>query len=116
MRRAVAILIAMLFSLTLIMPVFAGTAASNLPACCRNTGKHHCQMKPAAGFAALGQKCTVFPHANAFPPITASNLKSGRAIFVGLVSNPVDSAQIAAGHRASHACAKQERGPPSFLS
>jgi len=73
-------------------------------------------MKPAAGFAAIGEKCSVFPHANAVSPLTTYNVSTGQAIFAGLVSHPVDCAQTAAGYRVSHARAKQKRGPPSFLS
>jgi hypothetical protein len=44
MRRSVAILLALMFSWILILPAFAGSAESNLRACCRKDGKHHCMM------------------------------------------------------------------------
>ncbi|MEQ1948674.1 MAG: hypothetical protein ABL995_15905 [Bryobacteraceae bacterium] len=45
MRRALASLLLLLFSLALASPLFASDPESNLPACCRRNGKHQCNMR-----------------------------------------------------------------------
>jgi hypothetical protein len=100
----------------LILPAFAGAAASNLPVCCRKIGKHHCQMKPTAGLAALTEKCPYLPHRTAVSPITPYKPGTRQAVFAGLLAHPANSAQTEAGYRASHYRSKQKRGPPAFLS
>ncbi|HVV45274.1 MAG TPA: hypothetical protein VHC72_08700 [Bryobacteraceae bacterium] len=44
MRRLLASLLLVVFSLSLISPALASAAKSNLPACCLRNGKHHCEM------------------------------------------------------------------------
>jgi hypothetical protein len=45
-RRLLAISLLLLFSFPLVSPLLALSAnpETNLPACCRRDGKHHCQM------------------------------------------------------------------------
>lgn len=45
MRRVLASVLLLLFSLALASPLFASDPESNLPACCRRNGKHHCNMR-----------------------------------------------------------------------
>ncbi|HVW11052.1 MAG TPA: hypothetical protein VHC90_20850 [Bryobacteraceae bacterium] len=44
MRRLLASLLLVVISLSLVSPVLASTAKSDLPACCLRNGKHHCTM------------------------------------------------------------------------
>ncbi len=49
MRRISAVLLLVLFGVSLLAPAFASEADSNLPACCRRAGKHHCSMAARSG-------------------------------------------------------------------
>jgi hypothetical protein len=44
MRRLLASLLLVLISLSLVSPVLASPARSDVPACCLRNGKHHCEM------------------------------------------------------------------------
>jgi len=44
MRRLLASLLLVLISLSLVSPVLASAAQSDVPACCLRNGKHHCEM------------------------------------------------------------------------
>ena len=64
MRRAIAISLMMLFSWTLMAPLFVPDADASLPACCRRNGKHHCNMARMSGqadgqrgFTTVAEKC-----------------------------------------------------------
>ena len=102
------------------LPVFGGTAESNLPACCRKNGKHHCAMldKLAAlgvSFAAIKGKCPSFPRATAAGHIETFKAAKRLAIFGGTFGHPTVSPQTEAGYRVSRFRSEQKRGPPSFL-
>jgi len=121
MRRSVAILLALAFSWTLILPVFAASAESNLPACCRKDGKHHCMMqmesRSASGdsFVAAGEKCPYFPNSIAATHVETFAPALSRTIFAGIIQHPAISPQTEAGYRASYLRSGQKRGPPSSL-
>ena len=70
MRRALASLLLAVLGLLLITPLLLADTRSELPACCRRDGKHHCAtaaMNTASvngpGFAATAPKCPLFPKA-----------------------------------------------------
>jgi hypothetical protein len=44
MRRLLASLLLVLISLSLVSPLLASAATSNVPACCLRNGRHHCEM------------------------------------------------------------------------
>jgi hypothetical protein len=44
MRRVLASLLLVLIGLSLVSPVLASAAKSDVPACCLRNGKHHCEM------------------------------------------------------------------------
>ena len=76
MRRALAFLLAALFSFELIGPVLSASAAPELPACCRRNGKHHCAManmgEPSAmpadpSVKTLQPRCPFFPKVDVVP-------------------------------------------------
>jgi hypothetical protein len=117
MRRCVAFLVALVFSWLLMLPAFAGSAAANLPPCCRKHGKHHCQMSGSqdVSISAAHSQCPYFLHTTPAGHIEAFTLATNQAVFSGVVSHPSISPQTAAGYRISHYRSKQKRGPPSFL-
>jgi hypothetical protein len=49
LRRFSAILLLLLFGLSLLSPLFGSDGEANLPACCRRAGKHHCAMPAGSG-------------------------------------------------------------------
>ena len=67
MRRALATFLVAMFSLPLIAPVLLADTDSNLPACCRRGGQHHCAMSNIAdqsfgtGMRAVQPRCPLFP-------------------------------------------------------
>jgi hypothetical protein len=120
MRRALAILLMALFSFPLISPaLFASDADSNLPACCRRGGKHHCAMmamgseSPSPGRSAQAGRCSLFPDAGAIPGSPAVSLPAVcKAIFAELLSHPASCSQVKALCLISYSRAGQKRGPP----
>ena len=125
MRRSIAILLAMLFSWMLVLPVFAGSVTSNLPACCRKGGKHHCAMGTTGAsseaatnertVSSIGVKCPCFPRSLATGHGSGDAPLNEAAIFAGLVQHPAGSPQSEAGYRISFDRARQKRGPPFSL-
>ena len=119
MRSTVAVLLALAFSWMLIVPAFAGSAESNLPACCQKNGKHHCTMgadkssDSGLSFAVIGEKCPYFPHSTVAAQVGMFTPSLKQAIFAGIVQHPAVSPQTEAGYRASYLRSKQKRGPPS---
>ncbi len=126
MRRIPAILLLYTFSFSLIAPALFVDAESNLPACCRRDGKHHCGMmaqdtadSPSSGLAADAprMKCPLFPVGGAVVPETApALLTSVQTTGFTLVSQIADPARADAGHTISFHRSHQKRGPPSLLS
>src|SRR5579872_5652376 len=103
MRRISAILLLALFSFSLIGPLsFAQDAESNLPACCRRGGKHHCAMttvrsESSSGPALQTARCPLFSLDQNVPGNRSVNVATAsRAIFAGLVSHPTSRPQTEA--------------------
>jgi hypothetical protein len=120
MRRMLAILLMAVFGFPLISPaLFASDAESNLPACCRRGGKHHCAMMASESESQSGPllqagRCSFFATASATPGSPAvSLLPVSQAIFAGLLSHPASCAQTEALCRISYSRAGQKRGPPA---
>ena len=126
MRRVPAILLVFVFSFSLIAPALFADAESNVPACCRRDGKHHCGMMdrdmadtPSSGPAvdAFHVKCPFFPTGGAMVPKCGPALLAAfQAAGVSAVSRIARSAQAEAGYRISLDCSHRKRGPPSLLS
>jgi hypothetical protein len=121
MRRSVAIVLALLFSWMLVLPAFASTTRSNLPACCRKDGKHHCMQSASSDpstprIAAVNAKCPCCPSSFSLAPSHELWAPAASdAIFAGLVRHPAVSPQTEAAFRVSFFRAHQKRGPPSRL-
>lgn len=72
MRRALASFLIAVFSVPLVAALAFVDTGSNVPACCRRNGRHHCSMPDpqnsgAPAFSALPSKCPLFPNANNGP-------------------------------------------------
>jgi hypothetical protein len=119
MRRALASLLLALFSFPLILPVLRADAASNLPACCRREGKHHCSMdslpKYQEGISPIQPKCSNYPSTIAVPGNIAF-LENPPSVCVSLLTYPPLQAQAEAQYRVSFSRSRQKRGPPALLS
>jgi hypothetical protein len=126
MRRFPAILLVFVLSFPLIAPALFVDAESNLPACCRRDGKHHCGMMaqdmtetPSTGPAvdALRAKCPLFPNGGAVLPHSGAALIAASqfagVLIAGQIAKPVDAK---AGYRISFDRSHPKRGPPSLLS
>jgi hypothetical protein len=126
MRRVPAILLVFLFSFSLIGPALFVDAESNLPACCRRDGRHHCGMTdrdvagtPSSGVAvdALRAKCPFFPNSGAVVPEAGpALLAASQMAGVSIASQIAGPAQAEAGYRISFDRSHHKRGPPSLLS
>ena len=121
-RRLLAISLLFLFSLPLISPLLGDDAEASLPACCRRSGKHHCEMPDAStatsrsGAGAVHEKCPFTPAAPAILVLPSFTPPTAAAIFAGIASHPAIAAQTEAQLRISFDRARQKRGPPALLS
>jgi hypothetical protein len=123
MRRAFAIALVLVFSLPLIAPALASSPDdSQLPACCRRDGKHHCALNIQVGNIpstahVVSSRCPYSPCA--LTPLLQPHLFAG--VNVPTVAGP--SAGTAAviraaeaGYRISADRTRHKRGPPQFLA
>jgi len=122
MRRAIALLLMLVFSSMLIAPLFASDPEANLPACCRRNGKHHCTMQRmpgtdgSPGFALLREKCPCYPagtvavHSMQFVPESGRRFHAAayRSSLIVRPEPPAIRAAFLGGH--------PKRGPPSPLA
>ncbi len=109
-----------IISLPLIGPALASsTSESDLPACCRRDGKHHCGMaesKPGAqdGPAWQSARCPSFPSVKGLPaPDLAAVAPSTNRIVAPAPAHRTARPQAAPARRASFDLDRQKRGPPS---
>jgi len=110
----------LLFGLPLVAPALAllPQPASNLPACCRAAGAHHCLRQALADDGAprlaAPRRCGVFPVAStAAASDTFATSNSHRVSATPLPRmHPVRLAQVAARAAQDHAWRK--RGPPTL--
>jgi hypothetical protein len=126
MRRTWAACLVVLFSYLLIAPAFAsGPDESQLPACCRRNGKHHCAMQElemAVGnipsrLVTVSEKCPYAPFSrcplmlpHSFAPSAAHTVaRPGQGLVL-----VVRAAE--AGYRISADRSRHKRGPPRLLS
>jgi hypothetical protein len=121
MRRAIALLLMLMFSSLLMAPLFASDPEANLPPCCRSHGRHHCMMQRMQrpdgrpGFTAMREKCPCFPsgtvasHSGQFVPAPGRHLHASAA-SPGHIPQQIDPA-FASAYFDSH----RKRGPPPPL-
>jgi hypothetical protein len=120
MRRLAAILLVAWFSFSLIGPVvLAADAQSNLSACCRRNGQHHCTassqgLGSRAGWRAA--RCPAFPAAKALPAARQAIAPAhAPAAAASLPTYPVVPVRSAVLRRTGYDRTGQKRGPPLFL-
>jgi len=123
MRRVWAAMLLVLFSLSLIGPaISAPNPESNLPACCRRDGRHHCaqtvgQSGPSSGPVRVGARCASFRSLKTFsasgfvgiPPLV-------RTAYFTPARLPALRPQTRSLTAESFSRARQKRGPPTFIS
>jgi hypothetical protein len=119
MRRALATLLIAVFGFPLIAASIFAQAASDLPACCRRAGKHHCSMpgqRDSTGgpsVTATQAKCPLFPSTQTVPSYTRTILlaaapRVGAPHLAGLTMAAVDGGYPCITLRNTI----QKRGPP----
>jgi hypothetical protein len=124
MRRAFAISLLTAICFWLIAPIAFADPQSNLPACCRRNGAHHCAMAaggaastPDASLRSIGPRCPAFPIAITAPAgVIVAFLKDSTTIFAGLAGRLSIQFQTEAPSRIAFNRSHQKRGPPVFLS
>jgi hypothetical protein len=122
-RRAIAFSLMVLFSLTLIAPLFAPDADANLPACCRRNGKHHCMMRMMErtagnqrGFTTITEKCPCGPASACAVHSPTYKPKAREEFYAEVVRHPARAPQTEALYRISFLRSRQKRGPPTPLA
>jgi hypothetical protein len=127
LRRLISILLLAVLGLPFVPQLLAATvkSESNLPACCRRSGKHRCMMsseekklgasaKPA--FGAPLEKCPYAPAAIAVSHHPANGVTSSSVIYAGMVSHPSVRPQTESKRRISQDRSRSQRGPPTLTS
>ena len=122
MRRMLATLLVSVLSFSLIVPMLAGGADTDLPACCRRNGVHHCAMmdmdaavaQPSGPIAkAQPVRCAYFPKGGALLPHSDAALPAvsdGR--YCVSRSGLTVQYRVSAGYGVSSGRSHQKRGPP----
>jgi len=110
-KRIGAMLLLGVISFLLIAPVaMAQDPESQLPACCRTHGKHHCMMSTADASAASAgvslratrERCPLFPRGGVLGCYHGTvTLTASQQFFAGVVSHPPQLLIILRSHRFS---------------
>lgn len=131
MRRLTSILLLVLFGGFYVVPLVHAASSdpeSDLPACCRRNGKHHCAMMDrylrekssgAPVFTLPPQHCPMYPQHRGmmFPrsPFAFAVIPAAGADWAGLREHPACHAQTEARYRISCDRTRLKRGPPACL-
>jgi hypothetical protein len=122
MQRVIAILLLVLFCSLAGEPLFAASSGgeSNLPACCRRDGKHHCAMgmtreteSSERHISTIGEKCPCCPASAAAIHDQPFSAPPSMVFYAALVSHPSSQVQTRAQARISFDRSRQKRGPPA---
>jgi len=122
--RIIAATLLLVFAGNTALPALFADPESNLPACCRRNGKHHCAMMDMAGidqndgeayWKSTPQKCAQFPKSGA--SLCAVKIAPRTISEVGplVSSHPTPAAQTEVLYRISHSRCREKRGPPSLV-
>jgi hypothetical protein len=121
MRRILAITLLIAFGSPLVIPALASTnSQSNLPACCRRSGAHHCATMVRSGAqsgpAFNAPPCPVYPTHSTTPSQSAGCFRSPLAPrFESLrISTPLAFSQWASQRFIPSSNLK--RGPPGLIA
>jgi hypothetical protein len=122
LRRFSAILLLLLFGLSLLSPLMGSDGAGNLPACCRRAGLHHCDM--AGGAPASSPVLRTSGHCPMYPAGFAAGTLSG---FIGVLMAAASAVLLTAELAACNSFqlvllsslsdrAHSKRGPPPVFA
>ncbi len=112
---------ALVLSFTLTAPLFAVSAATTVPVCCRRGGAHHCmsmvEMNPDANaaVAAVANRCPRLPVTATAPQTDGFVARWTQSSNTPLFARPAALPQTEARYRVSYARSRQKRGPPVCL-
>jgi hypothetical protein len=121
MRRAIAIILAIVFSSLLILPAFGGSSESGLRSCCKKNGRHHCLMGKTGSLAsansveAVSAKCRYFSQSSLAAHVEIFTPVIDRSGHINIVRRSVVMTQMAMGYRPFQHRSNHERGPPPSL-
>jgi len=123
LRKSLSILLLAVFGLPFVSPLLDMTAGaeSNLPACCRRNGAHHCMMSAEQmeallhgdHFTVIHSKCPLYPKANTTAHHPDYSFVPSAVVFTEGLSAPETLRQIEAWARVALEGARQKRGPPT---
>jgi len=124
LRKLLSILLLVVFSLSLVSPLFALSATSDagVPACCRQAGKHHCAMnmversqqaEGSAQFRRPVDKCPYCPQVIVVSYVDSFLTPAESSGSAELASHPTGVAQTESRWRIARDRSRQKRGPPS---
>lgn len=127
LRKLISILLLAIFGLPVVPQLLAATvkSGSNLPACCRRNGKHHCMLSAAAkyegasakpAFSAPLDKCPYAPAAISVSPHSTIGVSKSCVIYAEVVSHPSVHPQTESKRRISQDRSRTKRGPPTLTS
>jgi hypothetical protein len=121
--RLLAIALLLVFACDTTLPALLADGESNLPACCRRDGKHHCAMMQMSEqpentgqtWSTLSVKCPMFPRRSVASFIDQSAPPPVAQFAGAVIQHPVTKAQTEVLYRISHSRTRQKRGPPSLV-
>jgi len=118
MRRLLAILLLAAFGLPAVAPLLAQTqdADSNLPACCRRNGAHHCALSIAAqstNAPTVSARCPAFPHRAAVANVVPAAFLATHPSIRLPIAIQATAARAETQRHLSRERTHQTRGPPA---
>lgn len=123
MRRVISAWLLLLIGVLFVAPLVAASSEADVPACCRRTGKHHCNehvTPPSHGgnqAMAPRMKC---PMGASWVPTFGNGTQvlpaASGTFFAAIVVHPAVHAQVESLHRICCIRTQQKRGPPVFVS
>jgi hypothetical protein len=123
MRRLIALSLTMMFSWTLIAPIFGPGADANLPPCCRRNGKHHCMMRRMGqlsgnrkGFTSVSEKCPCQPASTCAVSSPVFKPEAGKPFYTQVARRPAPAPRTEDFRCISFLRSHPKRGPPSPLA
>jgi hypothetical protein len=122
LRRISAILLLLLFGLSLLSPLFGSDDDANLPACCRRGGKHHCSLDSRKALESSGPAWRANSRCPSYPGFGAGTMQ----LVAGVTPSASASFELAAQTAScnsfelrilSSLClrAHAKRGPPALV-
>lgn len=123
MRRIAGTILFAVLLVPVFLPFFAqrNNPDSQLPACCRRDGKHHCAMKMAAAMdepssdhtvKSASPACPYCPASTTVAPTVAFYPPAAAAFYASVVRHPAIHQQTAVNLLVAESRSHQKRGPP----